>query len=252
MGNLMKTILRPLYYFLFQIKLDICYLFRKDKHVNFKDLPIIINNRDRLTTLILLLDSLRKRGYENLHIIDNVSTYPPLLEYYDKCPYPVYRQTENLGHRALWKSGIYKRFGRGFYVYTDSDLQIVDECPTDFLKVFLDAMKEDRKLVKVGLSLKIDDLPDCFRNKMDVIKWESQFYQQKVSNVFYRANVDTTLALYRPGFNQAANSFLKMYRSAFPYQARHLPWYIDSENIQEEEMYYVQHAKTKTHWTEIT
>lgn len=76
---------------------------------NGKEIPIIINNFNRLTTLCLLIEALEKRGYSNIYIIDNASTYPPLLEYYNKCPYTVFRLTENLGFKALWKSHLNKK-----------------------------------------------------------------------------------------------------------------------------------------------
>ena len=47
-----------------------------------KDIPIVILNRDRLIPLIEQIESLKSRGYHNIIIIDNQSTYPPLLEWY--------------------------------------------------------------------------------------------------------------------------------------------------------------------------
>ena len=49
-----------------------------------KQIPIVINNFNRLGYLKRLIASLESRGYKNIHIIDNNSTYPPLLEYYEK------------------------------------------------------------------------------------------------------------------------------------------------------------------------
>lgn len=46
-----------------------------------KEVPIIINNFNRLTTLRLLIEALNKRGYDNIYIIDNASTYPPLRKF---------------------------------------------------------------------------------------------------------------------------------------------------------------------------
>ena len=59
------------------------------KKINYKDIPIIINNYNRLEMLTKLIHSLESKGYHNLYIIDNQSTYPPLLEYYTRLPYPV-------------------------------------------------------------------------------------------------------------------------------------------------------------------
>ena len=44
-----------------------------------KEIPIIINNFNRLTTLRLLTETLTACGYTNIYILDNASTYPPLV-----------------------------------------------------------------------------------------------------------------------------------------------------------------------------
>ena len=248
-----KKVIRPVYYkvLYWQIRLrNFSYLFqgKKPRLQDPKKIPIIINNRNRVSTLKLLIEALERRGYYNIYIIDNNSTYPPLLEYYENCKYPVFRLNQNIGHLAIWKTDIYRQFVSDYYVYTDSDVVPIEECPDDFMDVFLTALRADKKLQKVGFSLKIDDLPDTFKDKNKVIEWEKKFFERKASPMFYRASVDTTFALYRPGMKGGA-SYLKMYRSDYPYQARHLPWYIDSKNLSEEEAFYISSASTSTHWT---
>jgi hypothetical protein len=213
------------------------------------DIPIIINNRNRLTFLKKLIHSLESKGYSNIYIIDNKSNYQPLLDYYENCPYKIFRLDKNIGYLALWKTNIYKYFIRDFYVYTDSDVVPTDNCPNDFLDQFLYKMRSDKKLMKIGLSLNIDDLPDTFSMKQQVIDWENQYWKNESDDCkFYIANVDTTFALYRP-FMKGGASRLKMYRSKKPLSAFHMPWYNDSENLSEEENFYIKNAKTSTHWT---
>lgn len=53
------------------------------KFTNWRYVPIFINSRDRLGVLKKLIDWLLDAGYRNLIILDNNSTYPPLLEYYN-------------------------------------------------------------------------------------------------------------------------------------------------------------------------
>jgi len=217
-----------------------------------ENIPIIINNINRITYLKKLIHSLEKRNLKNIYILDNASTYKPLLEYYKTLPYEVIYLGKNVGHLALWHTNLYKRFYRDYYVYTDSDVEIIDECPKDFLQFFLNEMKKNTKIDKIGLGLKIDDLPDHFQNKNQVIDWEKQFHQKRINKLFFVANVDTTFALYRPGRTHGANKYLLMCRSAFPYELRHLPWYLDLSKLSEEELYYIHHAKTITHWTELS
>ena len=47
-----------------------------------KDIPIVILNRDRFYPLKDLINSLHQRNYTNITVIDNGSTFKPLLEWY--------------------------------------------------------------------------------------------------------------------------------------------------------------------------
>lgn len=245
-----KNIVRPLYYRMYYIYIVLFSKIFRSRIMDCKRIPIIINNRNRFTYLRKLIDSLESRGYYNIYILDNNSTYPPLLSYYSELSYKIIRLNANLGYLALWKSGLYKKFYRDYYVYTDPDVVLIEECPSDFLKVLHDKMRQDLSLYKVGLSLRIDDLPESYNKRNEVLHWEKQFYEERIDSFFFSARVDTTFALYRPGSTKAeANFYTKTYRSDFPYQVRHLPWYVDSNNLSEEDQFYIQNSATSTHWT---
>ena len=216
---------------------------------HFKDIPIIINNYNRVTTLKLLISSLEIRGYKNIFIIDNASTYPALLEYYQTCPYTVFRLKDNVGYKSLWKTDIYKQFIHNYYVYTDSDVVPCDDCPEDFLNHFLEVLKRYRFATKVGFGLKIDDLPDHYDLKESVIEWENQFWKYEVEKDLYRAPIDTTFALYRPYAKKNANWYIEQYRTGGKYVVHHMPWYNNSEDLSPEERYYMNSCTKSTHWT---
>ena len=245
----MRDILIRNYYLLWSFYIHIMNYFFKKEIANYKNIPIIINNRNRLTFLLDLIKALEIRGYKNIFIIDNDSTYEPLLNFYKNCPYHIFRLEKNVGHLALWDTKIYKKFERSFFVYTDSDVVPSQDCPLNFLEIFLDKMKEDKSIMKIGLSLKINDLPDHYSNKKDVIEWESQFNKTLTSDGgYFIANVDTTFALYRP-FMSGGSSRMRMLRSKAPINAHHMPWYNDSNNLSDEELFYLNNSKTSTHWT---
>jgi len=215
---------------------------------DFKDIPIIINNFNRLTTLKKLIHSFEKRGYTNLIILDNKSDYKPLLDFYDRTNYKVYRLRRNIGSKALWKSGVFLKYMFSNFCYTDSDLEIVEECPDDFMEVFYTILKKYKEVYKVGFSLKIDDLPDHYDRKDEVINWESRYYENEKETNYYIAPIDTTFALYRPFSKRGKrDGSVEMIRVGKPYQMRHLPWYRDSKNLSEEELYY-KSSKKPTHW----
>lgn len=249
--QLLKDFMRPLNYWFYFRYFRILELARPSRITDLKQVPVIINNFNRLTYLKQLIGFLESRGFGNIVILDNASTYPPLLEYYNTCRYKIFRLEKNMGHLALWKSGISKKFNRDFFVYTDSDVVPVKECPDDFMEVFMNTLKKHRFARKVGFSLRIDNLPSHYRNRDEVIKWEKQYYEKDAGELLYRAPIDTTFALYRPRATGGSNDYVPMYRTKYPYAAEHLPWYADSSNMSEEDLYYTRHASTCTMWTAL-
>jgi len=244
-----KVLLRPfVYLFRTVCRLSLATIY-PSQITDAKQIPIIINNRNRLEFLLDLIQALETRGYHNIFIIDNDSSFPPLLDFYENCKYHVFRLKENVGHLAMWDTDIYKQFIRDYYVYTDADVVPVESCPADCIEYFWKTLKSNPSVQKVGFSLKIDDLPDSFDKKDEVIEWEKQYYEKKVGEEFYVGFIDTTFALYRPFMRAGLGA--RMFRTAFPYQAKHMPWYVDSKNLSAEEKYYISHSSTSTHWTKL-
>ena len=226
------------------------FLFSKNIK-DFKSIPIIINNYNRLSTLKLLINSLEKRGYSNIYIIDNRSTFKPLLAYYKSTPYKVFRLKKNVGFRSLWKTNLWYRFMFNYHVYTDSDVLLVDDCPDKFLEYFYDLLQKYPDVFKVGCSLQINDLPDNYDKKSEVIHWEKQFYKKEKEQDIFVAPIDTTLALYRPFHRKGkCDGSDEMLRVNHPFQLKHLPWYMDSSNLSEEEKFYIKSITKPTHWSE--
>jgi len=202
--------------------------------------PIIITVRDRLTPLKLLVEWLETVGQTNIWFCDNASTYPPLLRYLETTKYKVIHNNMNLGHRGPWLSGLVTELGEdSAFVVTDPDVVPVDTCPHDALDYFHSTLHAHPHIDKVGFSLRIDDLPDHYAHRDDVILWESQFWKDIHSSGFFNAEIDTTFALYRAGENHQNNRAL---RSPLPYIANHLPWYQNSQSPTEEHSFYVEHA----------
>lgn len=217
---------------------------------NFKNIPIIINNFNQLTYLKKLVSFLEEKGYNNIYIIDNASTYPQLLEYYSTSKHEVIYLKENIGYKALWETSLFKKFRNSYYVYTDPDVLPIEDCPDNFLEYFYNLLQKYKRAQKVGFSLKIDDLPSCFKNKGQVIKWEKNFWNKELDTNIYSAPIDTTFALYRPFAHGEANFVELNIRTGYPYQARHLPWYNNSEKLTDEQLYYISQCNKITHWTE--
>ena len=213
---------------------------------NYKNIPIIINNYNRLNYLKEMIKWFEDAGYRNIYIIDNNSTYQPLLDFYKKSRHTVFRLSKNVRQLALWKTHVFQYFHNTFYVYTDPDILPIEDCPQDVLLHFKNILERHQDIDKVGFGLKIDDLPDCYSLKNQVLKWESQYWENEVEKNLYDAKIDTTFALYRP--NIKGDWELKAYRTAGAYLSRHLPWYIDSKNISEEEKFFQENTTSASSW----
>ncbi len=190
----------------------------------------------------------------DITIVDNASTYPPLLDWYEGCPYRVARLGENCGEHAPWDRGVVlsgaehrARYSSDYYVVTDPDLSL-DSCPQDVLDLLVEGWRSYPFVNKIGLSLEIDDLPDASPMAEQVRQWESQFWRERRDGRFFDAWVDTTLALYSVDLPFArARDTGNSLRSDRPYTARHLPWYIDPDHMSAEEEYYIRTTR-RGHW----
>ena len=217
------------------------------KNVNY---PIIINYRDRLTTTKKMVEDLFKLNKNSrIHIIDNASTYVPLLEWYEVIKDRVtIHKYHNVGHLALWSTGMIKSFADEWLCYTDSDIELNSYMPLDYQDVLLDvAIKYN--INKVGLALRIDDLPKHYIYKDVVLRDQEGQWINKIEGLLdaYLCEIDTTFALIRNNNEQQ----YKAIRLAGNFTCRHMPWYVDLDNLDDEEQYFIKNYDLgfNTQWT---
>lgn len=205
------------------------------------EIPVVINSFNRLDSLRLLIDRLERTGLRNIFILDNASSYPPLLSFFQSTRHRVLQHGANRGPYGFWQSPFWKMFRNDYYVYTDPDVVPSDDCPDDYMKFFYDTLRADRALGKVGFGLRIDDLP-AHAGTTKVIGWEKHHWDKPIgaAKLLYDAPIDTTFALYRP---RARGGFwCPAYRSGAPYVARHMPWYADPARPTPEDEFYARTA----------
>lgn len=207
-------------------------------------IPIFINSRDRVEPLRRLVSWLLRAGYKNIHILDNKSTYPPLLSYYDeivKQGVNVWPLNVNFGHKAIWESNILNILQIDSpYVYTDSDVVPDDDCPHYILAIMANILARRLYLKKVGLSLHIDDI--TYYNSDFTRKVEGGMRHIHIREGYFQST-DTTFALYR---NWHHYSLRESIRTADKLMGRHMPWYYDFDNLPSDELYYMEHANTSS------
>lgn len=240
--------MKPLANIFFRILVKLKNIFINRSHNNWQKYPVIINNFNRLDYLQQQISWLEKSGMKNIFIIDNNSTYPPLLEFYKNNRYIIFKLDKNVGHLSLWKTHIYKWFENTYYIYTDPDIIPVKECPKDAVNYFREVLERYPKIGKVGFGLKIDDIPDFYPLKQKVIEWENKFWEKEIEQDLYNSIIDTTFALYRP--NAKGDHTLPALRTGGTYIARHLSWYIDYDNLSEEDKFYMKTASNASSWNQ--
>lgn len=205
-------------------------------------MPIFVVSYNRLDCLKKLMSFFEKRNLlKNVIIIDNNSTFPPLLDYLRNAPCRVLFLKKNYGHLALWKCHKFDDIILNKpFVLTDCDVVPMDEIPDDFLERMYDCLRRHDNLTKVGLSLTLDDIPDCYDRKQEVLAWEEQFWVNRLEDdsSAFDASIDTTFAVYRPDVPPSVFAWWSSARLDKPYSARHLGWYADSEHPTDEEIWY--------------
>jgi hypothetical protein len=209
--------------------------------VSRADLPVVVICHNQLRDLTALLGWLERCGHERILLLDNASTYPPLLSYYDASPHEVIRLGANLGQQAPWISGLIDEIGSSApFAVTDPDVVPDPSCPTDAVEYFQSLLLRFPLFSKAGFGLHIDDLPERYPHRNRVRQWETPFWSRELAPGVFAAHIDTTFAVYRPGTPYKVTESL---RTGFPYLARHAPWYRDPRCPDEEDAFYFRHRR---------
>ena len=138
-----------------------------------------------------------------------------------------------MGRLAPWESKLFDELGiSGRFVFTDPDIVPDEKCPLDAIDFFGEILDMYPERDKAGFGLRIDDVPDAYKFKQQVVIRESQFWERQLAPRLYDASIDTTFALYR---EPAPHRFDRAVRTGFPYVARHTPWYLDERSLPEDE-----------------
>ncbi|KQT15507.1 hypothetical protein ASG31_14695 [Chryseobacterium sp. Leaf404] len=218
-------------------------------------IPIIIINFNQLYFLRTQVEFYIKRGFSNIVIVDNHSTYPPLLEYYRSIEHQVKIEymSQNYGHLVFFKrEELYRKYGKGYYVITDADILPNEKLPENFMFNLITFLhKYQKKVLKVGFALRLDDIPETNNTKQKIINWEQKFWIDECEPDIFYADIDTTFALYSTAPTEIKLKsawFFRGLRFAGDYAARHGGWYIDNNNLTDEQNFYAENANSSSSW----
>jgi hypothetical protein len=217
-----------------------------------KNIPLIIPNFNQLTYLKNLINWWHWYNPGAIvFIIDNASTYKPLLDFYafsaDSLVDVRRYQSNDMGSnlRSFIDNQIKDKFD--YYVLSDPDIMPHPNTPYNFLEQWMGYIKQG--FHRVGFNLIIEDLPSWLYHKDWIIGDEKALLGVPVltNNGFdgYRAPIDTTFALYttkNSGWYSPMNGE-DWSNSLRLFNAFHLGWYVDGENLNPEMDYYFKSAR---------
>lgn len=236
---------------------DSCTKMKIEKKI---PIPIFVISYNRVNVLKETLNSFESILDPYVIVIcDNNSTYPPLIRYL--------KNIETSGIKVMWnvQNDLYGNIDANvkswfnqtkskspYYVVTDPDVKLCNK-PMNLLKDFSKILEEESVDV-VGPMLRIDDIPDYYPLKSKVMSRHRCFWEKEKSDFFIKGNmklihapIDTTFGLYRR--NYVKNGITKGIRVCSPYIAQHLDWYIDPNNMKDDQIYYIVNSRSDiSHW----
>jgi hypothetical protein len=191
---------------------------------------------NRLSTTKKMVEKLFSlNGNARINIIDNASTYPPLLKWYEEIQNDVnvIRQSTNLGCWTFFYSGHASSCKDDYYIYSDSDLELNSNMPYNWQEVLMDYHKRWNR--KASLVLRLDDVP-ASDVKDRILEHQSICWDPTDEENVWTGVTDMTFSFdaksagYRYDSVRLGNNFA----------CRHIPWYLDFTNLPEEEIYYLE------------
>lgn len=175
---------------------------------------------------------------DKIYIIDNASTYEPLIDYYEN-EIPKLKSVELIRHPENGGSHVWKKYLHLFpdeYIITDPDLLFNPKMPTNVISI-LSNLRKKFDVAVVGLALDISnhhDFTDARCSGHCIYDFEMQYWKNKIQSEpeeIYEAKVATTFALHSRENDLElvpVNTFnyrKKSLRVAGEFTCRHIPWY---------------------------
>ena len=223
------------------------------KEIPAHSIPVVINNYNRLDSLRIQVEWLQSLNAPVwIVILDNASSFPPLLEYYAKLDPDkahVIRLGYNSGFEGLQDAARCLR-RCPYFVITDPDLIPYPDTPKDILDRMRAALRALPEVHMVGASLEIDDIPPFYPLRDKVQKWEARFWPplaKRIGDWGFDAWVDTTFAMYRQGGDVL--QIEPAMRLDRPYVLKHVDWYTHPAHLTDEQKHYAARSQPIASWT---
>jgi GT2 family glycosyltransferase len=223
-------------------------------------IPIFIITHNRLDVLVQSFEAVQKlEGDYTIVFTDNKSDYQPLIDwlkereeegflvYWNKTP-DLYNELTNTVNK--W----YSTNTAEYFVFMDPD--VVVHGPTDLLAVLQQTLVDHPNKSRAGPIMKWDDIPDYYPLKSVRLACCTRLYKNKPrysmdwkdgSVTYVHSDIDTTFTMFRKGFRDFRNVHNAIGTLA-PYDAVHLDYYIDPNNMSEDQIQYCMRRPKYSHW----
>jgi len=214
-----------------------------------RSIPVVINSFNQFTYLKNIIEKFINNGFCNIYVVDQGSSYPPLVEYLSlvnaKFPQvcPIYLHKNN-GSRWFLEQSLHDMFASECVIFTDPDM-IFDVLAEDFISRLLH-LSHKYQIAKVGPALALVNVNDSsieFDGKRySVREWESQFWANPIEDGVYSAGIDTTMCLFIKKY-YSPNLFYKALRVAGDgFEVQHAPWMLNDRMPHDEREFYKHKA----------
>ena len=213
-------------------------------------IPVFIPTFNNPTYLTNFIKQLEQHSVNNIIVVDNNSTYPPMKESLSAIEkkYKVIRLDQNFGPHYILRIKQFYQSLPELFCLSDPDLEFSTSLPVDFINE-LKIISDDYKIGKVGLALEIPSSKDVLHSEMfldgkkvDIVEYEQQFWTNNIGknqtgDDLYRTTLDTTFALYNKNYFNPEDRYQAI-RVAGKFTTKHLGSLSNSIVPESERNYY--------------
>lgn len=226
----------------------------RKKAFNPATIPIVVICWNELTYIKNMVNQLKHLNHPII-LLDNHSTYEPLLEYYKEIKKELGNKIEIRMLKKNYGCTVYIQLKHTLpkvYILTDPDLELNKHMPKNFAEILYE-LSEKYKVYKIGPYLekiKKEDLLECSSYDFE---WDKLV--KPIKNEQYELYYDwiqygaTTFCLVNTKYHKTHKGHKRSaMRIAGNFTMKHLPWYKDSLNkIPKKELYmYVKNSTSST------
>ena len=204
-----------------------------------KPIPFYVVTFNRMSGLEKANDFVTRSSIPlELIVLDMGSTWEPFINYCNALGVQIHEFPHGMGPRDLWVTGEMARLGTDGFFLADGDIDY-REVDSHAAEKMINLSQKYPWFPKVGLALKIDDLPFDFEGKR-IREWAKGDWKVGFENETYLTGLDTTIAYYPQ--RDETFYYRPALRIAGIYQAIHYPWYERPENYNDEARFYASLA----------